>query len=352
MTTSTSRYQAPGFGASVMLSALRSPLARGLRRNLCELRYQARLSGRHIALPVSYARMGDSVVVRVGRADTTTWWRNFRTPRPLSVWLDGRWYRGTGHVAQPDSLEHEEAAAVYQAEFPRVQMPSTDPIVVIELAGANEPHPGVGAPTVPPGLWRRWFTSVTLGELLGFAAPAVTGALVRDAAPLAAAVALLIAGVVEGGVLGWFQAGVLRRAVPGMRPGDWIRATALGALIAWVVGAIPVAADGLDKWSSWVVVPAVVVGGIVLLLSIGVAQWFVLRRHLTGAGLWAWATALAWLAGLLAFTAFTSPLWQPGQSTALVVLIGILGGLLMAAVMAAITGHFLVRILRAQRTQH
>ncbi|MGW4770898.1 hypothetical protein ACWEO2_23010 [Nocardia sp. NPDC004278] len=138
MTTSTSRYQEQEFDASAILSALRSPLALGLGNNLCQLRYQARLSGRHIALPVSYARMGDSVVVRVGRADTKTWWRNFRTPRPLSVLLDGRWHRSTGHVAQPDSLEHEEAAAVYQAAFPRVRMPLTDPIVVIELAGADE----------------------------------------------------------------------------------------------------------------------------------------------------------------------------------------------------------------------
>lgn len=352
MTTSTSQYQEQRFGATVTLSALGSPLARGLRHNLCQLRYQARLSGRHIALPVSYARMGDSIVVRVGRADTKTWWRNFRTPRPLSVLLDGRWYRGTGHVAQPDSLEYEQSAAVYQAAFPRVRMPSTDPIVVIELAGGDEHRPIERAATAPRGLWRRWFASVTLGELLGFAAPAVTGALVRDAAPVAAAVALLIAGAVEGGVLGWFQAGVLRRAVPGMRSGDWIRATALGALIAWAVGAIPVAGDGLDTWAPWVAVPAAVVGGIVLLLSIGVTQWLVLRRHLPGAGLWIWASALAWLAGLAAFTAFTSPLWQPGQSTALVVAIGGLGGLLMAAVMAAITGYFLVRILRAQHTQH
>ncbi|MFX0577858.1 hypothetical protein [Nocardia nepalensis] len=349
MTMSTTRYQTLGFGTSVMLSALHSPLAHGLRRNLCELRYQARRSGRHIALAVSYARMDDNVVIRVGRADTKTWWRNFRTPRPLSVWLDGRWHRGMGHVAQPDSLEREEAAAIYQAAFPRSEVPTTDPIVVIELAGTPEPHYMVGSPaerTEQRGLWRRWFTNVTLGELLGFAAPAVTGALVRDTAPVTA-LALLIAGVVEGSVLGWFQARVLRSALPGLRSGDWIRATALGALVAWSIGAVPVlAGDGLDTWSPWILVPAATVGGVVLLLSLGVAQWFVLRDHVIGAGRWIWATALAWLAGLLAFTAFTSPLWQPGQSTALVVLIGIVGGLLMAATMAAVTGYFLVRILR------
>ncbi len=302
-----------------MLSALHSALAHGLRHNLCELRYQARRSGRHIALPVSYARTGDNVVVRVGRAETKTWWRNFHNPRPLSVWLDGRWYRGMGHVAQSDSL-----------------------------SATREPMTGaLTAGTEQRGMWRRWSTTVTAGELLGFAGPVVTGALVRDAAPVTAAVGLLVAGTIEGWVLGWFQARVLRAAVRGMFPGDWIPATGLGALVAWSIGAVSVlAGDGLDTWSPWVLVPAAVSGGIVLVLSLGVAQWFVLRHFVIDAGRWIGATALAWLAGLFVFATFTSPLWQPGQSTALVVLIGIVGGLLMAATMAAITGYFLVRILR------
>ncbi|MEU7143945.1 hypothetical protein ABZ942_31190 [Nocardia sp. NPDC046473] len=347
--TITTRYEAPGFSASVMLKMLHSPMAAGLRRNLTELRYQGRLSGRHIALPVSYARSDNTVVIRVARAHTKSWWRNFCAPRPISVWLDGRWRNGTGHVAQPGSLEHEEVGAIYQAEYPRMEIPVTDPFVVIELPAAhNLPS---GPPGAPPyhGLWRRWCTSVTLGELLGFAAPAVVGALVRDAAPATAAVALLAAGAVEGTVLGWFQARVLRSVVPGLRSGAWILATAIGAVLAWSIGVIPVlAGDSLGNWPPAVLIPAAVVGGTVILLSIGVTQWSVLRHRLNHAGQWIWATALAWSAGLLAFTAFTTPLWQPGQSTLLVTAIGIGGGLLMAATMAAITGAFLLRILRAQ----
>ncbi|QBS46581.1 hypothetical protein DMB37_40025 [Nocardia sp. CS682] len=197
-------------------------------------------------------------------------------------------------------------------------------------------------------MWRRWFAFVTVGELFGFAVPAVTGVLVRDAAPVAAVVALLIAGGVEGSVLGLFQARVLRPVVPGFRSRTWVFATMLGALVAWSVGVVPVASsEGIGRWSPAVLWPAVVGGGLIVLLSIGVAQWLVLRRLIAGAGQWIWATALAWLAGLLAFTAFTSPLWQEGQSAVLMVLIGVLGGLLMAAVMAAVTGTFLVRILRA-----
>jgi len=330
----------------MMLTMLHSPMAAGLRRNLCELRYQGRLSGRLVALPVSYARSENDVVIRVARAQTKSWWRNFCSPRSISVWLDGRWHNGTGHVAQPGSLEHEEVAAIYQAEFPRMEIPATDPFVVIELETAHTVPGDLPSERRFRGVWRRWCTSVTVGELLGFAAPAMVGALVRDAAPLTAAVALLAAGAVEGTVLGWFQARVLRSVVPGLRSADWVLATTLGALLAWSIGAIPVlAGDGLGNWPPAVLIPAAVVGGTVILLSIGVTQWLVLRHRLPGARQWIWATALAWLAGLIVFTAFTTPLWQPGQSTLLVIAIGVVGGLLMAATMAAITGAFLLRVL-------
>ncbi|MFG1798180.1 hypothetical protein [Nocardia sp. NPDC049149] len=252
-------------------------------------------------------------------------------------------------MAPPGSLEHEEMAAIYQAEYPRTEIPVTDPFVVIELSAAhNLPGSTPGAPR-HQGLWRRWWVSVTLGELLGFAAPAMVATLVRDAAPASAALALLLAGAIEGTVLGWFQARVLRTVVHGLRSGDWILATALGALLAWSIGVIPVAADdSLASVPPALLIPAAVVGGTIMLLSIGLTQWSVLRHRLHHAGQWIWATALAWLAGLACFTAFTTPLWQPGQSSLRIVSIGLVGGLLMAAIMSAVTGAFLVRILRAQ----
>ncbi|WP_227999583.1 hypothetical protein [Nocardia australiensis] len=104
MTIATTRYQAPGFGSSVMSSALRSPFAHGLRHNLCQLRYQARRSGHHIA-----------------------------TPWPLSVWIDGRWYR-----ALPDSLEREDATAIYQLTFTGAYVLS----FAIVRYGLSRPCPG------------------------------------------------------------------------------------------------------------------------------------------------------------------------------------------------------------------
>ncbi|MEU2254952.1 hypothetical protein ABZ540_17475 [Nocardia xishanensis] len=217
--------------------------------------------------------------------------------------------------------------------------------------------PSWGAPALltplrsPPAgreLWWRWFVSVTIGELLGFAVPTLAGIAATRTTMLLAAAVMLAAGAAEGAVLGWFQAHVLRTVITGFVRRDWIVATMLGAVTAWTVGLVPVLTDGLAGWPPLLVVPAIAAGAALMVSSLGLTQWMVLRRYLSGARGWIAATALAWIAGLSVMTAVTTPLWQPGQPVALTIAIGVLGGLGMAATMAAVTGTFLVWLLRAQ----
>lgn len=88
-------------------------------------------------------------------------------------------------------------------------------------------------------LGRRWFVAVTSGEALGFVLLACVGALIADSSPGVIAAALLIAGAVEGSVLGWFQARVLRSRLRGFAARDWVAATVVGAVVAWTVGLLP-----------------------------------------------------------------------------------------------------------------
>lgn len=339
-------YRTPSWGASAMLTALRSPLASRLTRNMTELRYHGRRSGRPIALPVAYARHGDRVLVRVGRAATKTWWRNFTDPTPVSVWLDQRWRPGTGQVLSSDHTDYAATWKLYRTQFPRTPTAGTDPLVVISLDEAPDPPPAASG--AGRRLWWRWFTLVTVGELLGFAAPAVAGVAVAQTTTLLTATALLVAGAAEGAVLGWFQGHALASVVPGSARRDWILATIAGAVLAWSLGMVPMLTNGLAGWPPLLVVPAIAAGAAVMVTAIGAAQWLVLRRHLSDAGGWIGATAVAWLAGLTVLTAVTTPLWHPGQHAALTIAIGVLGGLAMAATMAAVTGTFLVWLLRAQ----
>jgi hypothetical protein len=69
-------------------------------------------------------------------------------------------------------------------------------------------------------------------------------------------------------------------------------------------------------------VPAAALGGLVLLASIGTAQWLVLRRAGHDVAWWIATTAAGWLAGLTVFMVVVTPLWQPGQPALLTVAIG------------------------------
>ncbi|GAA4542213.1 hypothetical protein [Pseudonocardia xishanensis] len=186
--------------------------------------------------------------------------------------------------------------------------------------------------------WSRWFALVTAGEFLGFVAPAAVGALSTSWPMAATAPALLAAGAVEGSALGWAQARAF--ALPGLPVARFVLATAAGAVAAYAPALVPMAREGR------VPLPLLVVGGLVLLLTIGTAQWLVLRSVVPHCGWWVATTAGAWMAGLLAFTAVAPPLWQPGQPLWLRVAIGVLGGLVMAAVVAALTGLAAVRVSR------
>jgi uncharacterized integral membrane protein len=196
-------------------------------------------------------------------------------------------------------------------------------------------------------LLRSWFWTVTAAEFVGFAVPALVGALTADTAATIALPALLAAGAIEGSMLGWGQASVLRRAISDFRRRPWVIATAAAAVFAYALGLAPSTfTSSIENWPTAVLILAAVVLGGLLLVSIGSAQWLILRRYVAGAARWIAASALAWIVGLGVFLAFTMPLWQTGQPLALTVGIGVVGGLLMAATSSAITGVALRRLLR------
>ncbi|MFD7845288.1 hypothetical protein ACFV4K_20435 [Nocardia sp. NPDC059764] len=333
----TTKYEAPGMGAAAVLMALRLPTA--LRHSVGELRYQARSSGRHIALPVGYVLDGDSAVIRVGHSAAKNWWRNFRTPRAASIRIEGGWRRGVAVVAMPDTVAHERLDMIYRRAHPRTTT-EPDPYVVIDLSTPN------GDTVAERDLRRSWFTRVTVGEMLGFLAPALAGSLTAHTSAAVLVMSMLGAGAVEGTVLGYFQAGVLRTRLSRLRSRDWMVATAAAAVLAWTVGVLPMLyGEQFGEWPVWAQIPVAVAGSLIMVFSIGIAQWMVLRRFTDRAALWILANAVGWVAGLLAFTLVTSPLWQPGQPPILVAVIGILGGAVMAAVMAWVTGIFLALVL-------
>jgi hypothetical protein len=124
----------------------------------------------------------------------------------------------------------------------------------------------------------------------------------------------------------------------------WIIATGLGAAVAWSLGMLPSALGGL-RWTAGTVV-AVGIGGLILLASLPLAQYLVLRDHVRRAVLWIPINMAAWLLGIT-WTLLPSPWIDQATPTAKLVVIYSIAGLCMAATVAVVTGIGILRLARA-----
>jgi deazaflavin-dependent oxidoreductase (nitroreductase family) len=120
-------------GNSLVLAVLRSPAHRLLSGMAIELRYTGRRSGRQYVLPVQYARAEERLVVVPQGAESKTWWRNFLTPQPVSVRLNGRLRDGIARVVHPDDAEWEEDRRVYELRWRRLAGRVVGPLVEISI---------------------------------------------------------------------------------------------------------------------------------------------------------------------------------------------------------------------------
>ena len=120
-------------GNAVVLAVLRSPAHRLLSGVAVELRYTGRRSGRQYVLPVQYARDGSRVVIVPQDANSKTWWRNFRSPQPVTVRLAGRLRQGTARVVDRGDPAWEEDRRLYGSRWRRLADRLDGPLVEIAL---------------------------------------------------------------------------------------------------------------------------------------------------------------------------------------------------------------------------
>ena len=202
-------------------------------------------------------------------------------------------------------------------------------------------------------LYCRWVLATALGELVGFLAPAIAGVVMTRVvigmegwlAPLLTLIVVVAAGSLEGAALGYAQWLVLRRALPAIGWRQWTGATALAGVLAWVLGMTPnTLVDALGLGSGALLL-AWLMAAPGILLSIGTAQWLVLRRHVARAGLWIPANIAGWILGLAA-TFGGASLISETMPIALAVAIGVASGVLMGIVVGLVTGLALLALVR------
>ncbi|PRY35570.1 uncharacterized protein DUF385 [Geodermatophilus tzadiensis] len=142
-------------GNAIVLAVLRSRAHRLLSASAIELRYVGRRSGRQYVVPVQYARAGDHLVVWPQHWQRATWWRNFRTPQPVSVRLTGRLHEGMARVVDPGDPQWHSARHAYAVRWPRMAPRVTGPLVLISL---RPPRFDVGFTTPSLGTLARIWT--------------------------------------------------------------------------------------------------------------------------------------------------------------------------------------------------
>lgn len=160
-------------------------------------------------------------------------------------------------------------------------------------------------------------------------------------------VAMLAAGAGEGAVVGGMQSLVLARVLPRVPRRPWMIATAIGALLAWLIGAgvvMSLPEDQAFKES----LPLFMALGPVLGALLGGCQWVVLRRHVRGAGWWVVANAAGWGIGLL--VGFGVPMSiSEDTPAALAAVLALLTGAGTGLAPGLVTAEALVRLVRRAR---
>jgi hypothetical protein len=187
-------------------------------------------------------------------------------------------------------------------------------------------------------LLKTWIFTTTVGETLGFAVAAAIGGLLATTSAGTATVyiTMVCAGAIEGALLGAGQALALRRSGAGIPTAPWILRTSLAAAVAWSIGMLPSTLAPLD-WNDPVVMAVLVVGALVLLSSIPLAQVGLLRRAARPAWPWVPLNLAAWALGI-SWTMLPSPFVDASTPPALIFAVYCLTGLMMALTVALVTG--------------
>lgn len=214
----------------------------------------------------------------------------------------------------------------------------------------------------PWRVWRQWVAANSLAELVGLGGSALVGvAIIQIAgetavATLFLALAMILVGTfLEGMMVGWLQWRVLQRPFPTMSRVSWVRATAVGAAIAWTLGMLPSTMMSLTAETASAPPPEIndtmvyglaAVMGLLLGPILAIPQWTVLRHHVQHAGWWIPANSLAWACGMVVVFMGTSAIPPEGihRGTAVILLMALAAA---GAVVGAIHGLALVWFLRS-----
>ncbi len=207
--------------------------------------------------------------------------------------------------------------------------------------------------------WNQWILKYSFGEILGIGAAATIGRLLfvgfSDTAlsqtPFLFFSILVMAGAMEGIVIGYVQWKSISRLVVDFRPGRWIALTVIASVIGWLLILPPSVVfisflsslNFIDNYYS-ILYTAAAGGSFGAIIS--VVQFFILRKFYHKAVMWIIANVIGWMVSfniiylaLLLFS-YTSSVFY---NVVIIVLACGLSGLLQGAVTGTVL-HFSMRL--------
>jgi hypothetical protein len=213
------------------------------------------------------------------------------------------------------------------------------------------------------GFW-RWTITCGIAEFLGIALAALWWVLVDRLEPEPDRLAMQLfmlalkgcSGIIEGAILGYAQATVLRRGYPALSRRGWTAATMILAFIGWVLGSAPSIFTAVNGGTSVSIEPSITqvmlfaaLFGLAVGAAFGGAQWLVLRRAARRAYLWVPANMVAWMVALpVIYAAASHGSGVPGVLE--VAVRGSAGGLAAGLLLGAIMYPFFCRMPALRRT--
>lgn len=211
-------------------------------------------------------------------------------------------------------------------------------------------------------VWWDWVMANSVGETLGLGVAAIVALALAPAiarlsdttASTVSALVIVTTGAIEGYIVGSAQWSVLRDRFRSIDRSAWVRATVLGAVVAWMLGVTPMLLSSITTAhgnvvgeptifsASWIAMSAAL--GLMAGLILALFQWRVLRRHAERSSIWLPANSLAWSVGMPMVFATIQLVMESGDATRRAIPTAILGLLLTGAVVGAIHGVALMRM--------
>lgn len=212
--------------------------------------------------------------------------------------------------------------------------------------------------------WSRWIFHYSIGELVGIGIAAIIARLLYigyseiddGQSPTLNTFVLVVAGTLEGLIMGYVQWRSLSRVIGSLKPAPWIITTTLSSAIGWLLIFPPAVLiifffARLSAHTQYTSVLYTLLAGLTFGGLIGICQFFIIRNYFNNAIIWFFANAISWALSFLILYFALSFVGAVLINTVVIILACLASGLAQGMVTGT-SLYFLMRVKNYRNSQH